>query len=480
MTRSFTEINQAIAWQLKESIGDDRFDMWFGSPNAIQVVDGSVTIATDDDLSLSFVRQQFGVAIRESVVAVLGANSKVQFVVSAKAPTPPTQASLFSKDELKQAGLSAEPKSRTSRQRIRRPLPNEPQPVVAQDAKQSPRLTLDRFQFGKNNLLLETAIREVFAEPGKFNPLVIHGPTGCGKTHLATGIITEARKTRRFRRCVNVSAEQFTTSFIDALQQRKLTDFRSRFRNLDLFAIDDIQFLAGKQATVIEFQNTLEALLRSGKQIIVTSDRPVGELPFANESLFTRLSSGLTCPIRYPELSGRLAIVRDLAAQKGLILEPAVESAVAQRIGRDVRLLSGAINRLKAAAMVTDGPMDLELANEYLADLFHAQSPLVSLARIEKAICEVCGVDQAELKSKKRIKRVSTARMLAMWLSRKYTSAGLAEIGSYYGGRSHSTVVAAEKKINGMLKVDEAVELRMRQMNISSAIGRLKSSLDVG
>jgi chromosomal replication initiator protein len=339
---------------------------------------------------------------------------------------------------------------------------------------------LESFQFGKQNLLLESAIREIFSEPGKFNPLVLHGPVGCGKTHLATAIVARARQTRRFRRCVNITAEQFTSSFIDALQNRRLTDFRAKFRNLDLLAMDDLQFLAGKQATVIEFQNTLEALLRGGRQIVVTADRPVMDLPFADESLCTRLSSGLACPVRYPDKSGRLRILQQLADQRKLGLSPAVAELVASNIARDVRFLSGAVNRLQAAALVQQEPVDVELAAELLGDLFHSQVAVVSLARIEQAVCDVCGVEPSELKSNKRIKRISMARMLAMWLSRKYTSAGLAEIGKYYGGRSHSTVVAAQKKINGLLESDAAIDLRTRTTSVSSAVGHLKRSLEVG
>lgn len=482
MTRSFTEINQAIAWQLKESIGEDRFDMWFSDPDSLQVISGSVVVSVADELSLSFVRQQFGESLRDAVTAVLGASANIRHEVAVASSKPARQNSLFSDQQLADAGLDPEAPTKSKKVNRRRRAPEQPATAELSTDRQHPMdyQVLEAFHFGQKNLLLETAIREVFAEPGKFNPLVMHGPVGCGKTHLATAIVAEARRTRRFRRCVNVTSEQFTTSFIEALQNRRLTDFRSKFRNLDLLAIDDIQFLAGKQATVIEFQNTLEALLRSGKQVIVTSDRPVGELRFADDSLFTRLSSGLTCPIRYPDLNGRMEILQKLASRRELQLPVMVQKLVAQRISRDVRLLSGAVNRLKAASLVSNGPLDIEFVNEYLGDLFHSQSPIVSLARIEQAVCDVCGVDSTELKSTKRIKRISTARMLAMWLSRRYTSAGLAEIGNHYGGRSHSTVVAAEKKINGLLESDAAIDLHSRQTSISMAVGRLKTTLDVG
>ena len=486
MTRSLKEIRQAIAWQLKESIGEDRFDLWFSEDHSLAFEDGQLLVSAGDELSLKFIQQQFQKPLRESTEAVLGNRVGLRFIVHTEETASARQHALFSDDQLAEAGMQAMPLS-DSRQT---PKPNRRRNTRRHDTgHEMPLLTgrspqesqsLDTFQFGKKNLLLETAIQELFAEPGKFNPLVLHGPVGCGKSHLVTAMVSRARQTRQFRRCVNITAEQFTSSFIDALQNRRLTDFRSKFRNLDLLAMDDIQFLAGKQATIIEFQNTLETLMRTGKQIVITSDRPVAELRFAEDTLFTRLSAGLTCPIRYPDLDGRIEIVRHLATSRKLDLRPDVERIIAERIGRDVRLLSGAVNRLKAMTMVCNDTLDTSAAEQCLADLFHTQSPIVSLAKIERVVCDICGVDSSELKSSKRIKRISTARMLAMWLSRKYTSAGLAEIGKFYGGRSHSTVVAAEKKINGLLKSDEAIQLRTRQTSISSAMGRLKHSLDVG
>ena len=486
MTRSFTEINQAIAWQLKESIGQDRFDLWFVDENAISICGSRVMISANDDLSLVFIRQQFESDIRESISAVLGTETEIKFVVNQTANVASKQHTLFSDQQLVESGISPRTNvenQKTGKRNLRR-RPSAPQRKSGAPELPAQRVgdtqTLGSFLFGKQNLLLETAINEIFAEPGKFNPLVVYGPVGCGKSHLATAIVAKARQTRRFRRCVNITAEQFTSSFIDALQNRRLTDFRSKFRNVDLLAMDDIHFLAGKQATIVEFQNTLESLLRSGKQVIVTADRPVGELRFADDSLFNRLSSGLACPIRYPDRNGRIEIVKRLAAIRDLELDSCVEKVIADRITRDVRLLSGAVNRMKAASLVSDEPLDLEFAENFLGDLFHSQSPIVSLSRIEKAVCDVCGVEVSELKSSKRIARISTARMLAMWLSRKHTSAGLAEIGDFYGGRSHSTVIAAQKKINGLLESDATIDLRTRRTTMSLAVGRLENALEVG
>ncbi|MCP4891179.1 MAG: hypothetical protein GY904_31870, partial [Planctomycetaceae bacterium] len=203
-------------------------------------------VSAGDELSLKFIQQQFHQPLRESMEAVLGNRVSLRFIVHeektivhAEKTDCVKQHALFSADQLADAGMQPTPTGELRE----KPKPNRRRNTRRHDAAhEMPLLTgrnpqesqsLDAFQFGKKNLLLETAIQELFAEPGKFNPLVLHGPVGCGKSHLVTAIVARARQTRQFRRCVNITAEQFTSSFIDALQNRRLTDFRSKFRNLD-------------------------------------------------------------------------------------------------------------------------------------------------------------------------------------------------------------------------------------------------------
>ncbi len=491
MTRSFTEIKSAIAWQLKESIGEYRFDLWFGNEDAFTVADGQVTVAALDELSLSFVQNQFGPFIDDAVRAVLGAGTRVQFAGCRAASEPARQNTLFSDEELHAAGGDRQPAPNRPARNRRKPRRSEDHQHAAslfsdqRESRPDPAgiatdYSLESFEFGTNNRLLETALGETLAEPGKFNPLYLHGPTGCGKSHLLQAMITRARRENRYHRCVNVTAEQFTSGFIDALQSRSLTSFRGRYRNLDLLLVDDVQFLVGKEATVTEFQNTLETLLKAGRQVVITADRPVFQLNFSHEPLLTRLASGLACPVSWPDVAARQKIVQRLARRQQLDLATDVERLLSQRIGRDVRLLSGAVNRLKAASVALDITPDADAAGQLLADLFHAQQPVLSLTRIEQVVCDQCGVDASELKSGKRIKRISMARMLAMWLSRKHTSAGLAEIGKHYGGRAHSTVVAAEKKIESLRRSDETVELRTQRTTVEAAIRQLEHRLQTG
>ncbi len=494
MTGSLTEIKTAIAWQLREIIGDDRFELWFGSERSISVGNGNILIRGKDDFSLSFVRQQFGTALREVVDAVLGQQIAIEYLVDASPTTPPTQAELFSAQQLDAAGLPPlAKKRRRSRQtaqagenKVKQDIsPNNGSPHLA-SAAQPPGLgtgksqyRLDNFQFGDANAVVRSAAQQVLSAPGKFNPFVLHGPVGCGKTHLLHALVAQARRQPNFRHSVYMTSEQFTSSFLEGLNTTGLTSFRAKYRNLDLFAIDDVQFLSGKRATLIEFQNTIDTLLRNGRQIVVACDRPIFELRFLGEELATRLSGGLACELEYPDVEGRMHILQRLLRHQPVSVHRDVLQLIAERIGRDVRLLSGALNRVKAILLAGQTTVTVDDAERLLSDFFQSQHPLVSMAKIERVVCDVCGVEPKDLKSSTRAKKVSTARMLAMWLSRKYTPAALTEIGKYYGGRSHSTVVAAEKKVNKLLAERQQIEISSRRCDIRNAMDRLESSLRV-
>lgn len=486
MTRSHTEICTAIARQLAESIGEDRFEMWFGDKSVFEFGDNLVVVRASDDLSLSFIRQQFDSSIRAAVGSVTGSTTKIQFALAGKSKAVPNQGCLFSDNELVDAGV--ESRQPVAKRYGPRRMPGTKSgtqtaalPFDSKESRQHSRsLTLESFQFGDDNLLLKTAISQVLAFPGKFNPLVLYGQVGSGKTHLAQGIVAAARTSCNYRRSMCLSAEQFTTGFIEGLHGRGLPVFRNKYRQLDLLVLDDIQFLAGKKATIVEFQNTIEAMLRSGKQIVITVDRPVYELDFLGESLTTRLASGMTCPISWPDIESRIVIAENHARHLGIQLSPDTIRHVCQRMGRDVRMLFGAINRIHAATSAMGNTIDPAAASQLLSDLFHSQTPVISMDRIEQVVCDICGVSSEEIKGQKRIKRVSTARMLAIWLTRRHTTAGLAEIGEYFGGRNHSTIVAARKKIDTLKSADAEIDIKSQRVKLSAALERLETRLRVG
>ncbi len=342
--------------------------------------------------------------------------------------------------------------------------------------------SLKSFWFGDENRLAEAGVSQLFEQPGQFSPFFVHGSTGCGKTHLLDAITNDFRRRLGLRRCVFLSAEQFTSQFISSLRGGSgLPVFRRKYRDLDLLAIDDVQFLAGKNATLNEFQYTIDHLIRNGKQIVVSSDRPPMELDFLGRDLSARLTAGLTAPLRYPGMEGRLKIASKMCSDRNFKLSRKVLELVCSRLSRDIRRLSGAVNRLHAVALSTNSRITPEIAETELCDLFSVSSGgNTTMVSIEQAVCEFCQVKPAELKSASRKKRVSAARMLAMYLSRQYTSSAFSEIGDYYGGRSHSTVIAAQRKVAQWIDKNEGIPLPHATYVAQEAIQRIESNLRIG
>ena len=339
--------------------------------------------------------------------------------------------------------------------------------------------SLDHFRFGTNNDTVKSAVKEIINRPGAFSPLYLFGPVGCGKSHLLRGIVS-AYRNRRMSRCIYMTAEQFTSNFVEAIDGRGVSDFRRKCRGLEALAIDDIQFLGGKRATLIEFQSTIEALVREGKQIILTGDCSLPELRGFDPELINRLAGGLPCSINYVNQECRVEILQQLCRDRDLQLDQEVMNYLACSLGKDVRHLSGALNRVQAAMMSGIDQVDVESVHHLILDLVTASRSSVTIRQIESAVGEFCGVPARELRSNSRNKTVSTARMLAMFLSRRLTGCAYAEIGQHFGGRSHSTVISANKKIDKWMERNHFISVNYTECPVSEVVSRIESILQIG
>jgi chromosomal replication initiator protein len=282
---------------------------------------------------------------------------------------------------------------------------------------------------------------------GEMSPVLLHGPSGVGKSHLLAGICHHARKVRPGLAVAMFSAEQFTTNFLQALHGSGLPGFRRSCRSVDLLAVDDLQFFVGKRATLLELQSTVDTLHRAGKQIIFASDRDVESLSGLGSELTGRLRGGMTAGIMPPDYEVRRGIVSGLAEKRQINLPINVIDFLANNLTRHARELIGGMNRLEAASHMLGTPVTLDLAREALADLVRSSARSLRLADIDRAVCAAFGISESDLKSTRRSRAVNQPRMLAMFLARKHTGAALADIGRHFGRRSHSTVVAAEKTV---------------------------------
>ncbi|HEY1381383.1 MAG TPA: chromosomal replication initiator protein DnaA, partial [Gemmataceae bacterium] len=351
----------------------------------------------------------------------------------------------------------------------------DPQPARPQSPR-TPRSArrwhgLAEFVVGPCNRVAFAASQSVAEAPGQgANPLVIHGPVGTGKTHLLEGVYAALRKRHPDWRITFVTAEDFTNRFVQAMRHGKLAGFRKHFREVDVLLVDDLHFLVGKKATQEEFLHTFDSLQADGKQIVVTCDcHPRLTEDFLPE-LADRLLGGAVWGLQPPDAATRLDLLRSKAARLNALIDEKVLRFLADQLRGNVRELEGALNSLRHYAKVTGRPVDIPLAREALGDLLRHAVRVVSLADIDAAVCQVLRLPAGTLQSKARAWSVSHPRMLAVYLARKHTASSYGEIGQHFGGRNHSTAVAAEKRVRQWLAQDESLSLHQRPWRVRDLI----------
>ena len=337
---------------------------------------------------------------------------------------------------------------------------------------------LDSFCVGPSNRMAFAAGELVANRPGEMSPLVLHGPSGVGKTHLLEGICSRSREVHPGMNTLFLSAEQFTTNFLDALQGRRgLPGFRRACRSAHLLVIDDLQFFVGKRATLVELQHTVDDLLRQGRQMVFACDRELESLEGLGAELLARLRGGMNARILPPDEEVRRGIVATCAERRGLVLPADVVDFVATHITRHARELAGAVNRLEATSHMLGLPVSLGMAREALADLVRSSARSVRLADVERAVCSAFGIEAGSLQSACRARKVNHPRMLAMFLARKHTPSALAEIGTYFGRRSHSTVISAHKAVGEWVAQGTRIVLADATWDVQEAIRRVEEVL---
>jgi chromosomal replication initiator protein len=330
----------------------------------------------------------------------------------------------------------------------------EPDPSVSLDFSYQ----FDNFVEGKSNQLGRAAAMQVAANPGKaYNPLLLYGGTGLGKTHLMHAAGNAMRAANPQMRVLYLRSEQFTNEMVKALQQRSMEAFKNRFRQIDALLIDDIQFFAGKNTTQEEFFHTFNALFDGKQQIILTCDRYPKEVENLEPRLKSRLGWGLSVAIEPPDFETRAAILMAKAQARGIALPDGVALLIAKRMRSNVRDLEGALNTLAARANFMARPITEDFAQETLRDLLHAQQQAISISNIVKVVADYSQLRVADLIGKRRTQSLARARQMAMALARELTEHSLPEIGNEFGGRDHTTVLHACKVVRALIETDGKV-----------------------
>ena len=473
MTTDGTDIVSALRETLADRVGKERFDLWFGASTRF-VFDGSVlAISVPNRFFQEWLGSNFRQQIESAAAATLGKPCTFEFRIDPSLPTGPTPDSEAA--GRKEPAHTASPGGTAAG--LGKSAVDRRDPVKRNGRLQRRFAGLESFVEGRSNRLARAAAEMMIGKPGELSPLLFHGPTSVGKTHLLEGILTEARRMGRGSVSIYLSAEQFTSGFLEALRGGGLPNFRRKYRGVELLILDDVQFLAGKRATLVELLHTVDTLLRQGRQLVFAADRSPSEMPDLGRELMTRLEGGMVCRIEPPDYETRLGIISQMADRLGLNLPHEVAQFVASRLTQHARQLSGALCRLQATSQAMNQPITVALAEEALSEMIRNSDRLVRLVDIEKAVCEAFNLEANTLQSDSKAKAVSHPRMLAMWLARKYTRSALSEIGGHFGRRSHSTVLSAQKRVDGWRAAGKSLELADRAWSIDEAILQVERRL---
>ncbi len=329
----------------------------------------------------------------------------------------------------------------------------------------NPDYTFDQFVTGPCNRLPHAASLAVAEQPGRaYNPLFIHGGVGLGKTHLLQAICQRVLERQPDARIVYLSCDSFINQFIAAVEHGSMDDFRHRYRQADVLVIDDIHFLKGRDRTQEEFFHTFNTLHQGHKQIILSADCPPSEIPELEERLVSRFNWGLVARVDKPCYETRVAILQKKARMRGLTLPDDVVCYVAAKVANNTRELEGAITKVQGLSLLNDGTIDLELAKGALGDTATPEQKRVTVQHILDAVTKYYGVRVADLQGKRRHKSIAFPRQVCMYLARRHTRYSLEEVGGYFGGRDHTTVLHAVRTVDEDVKADPEIAKQVAQI----------------
>ncbi|TKB51895.1 chromosomal replication initiator protein DnaA [Ferrimonas aestuarii] len=432
---------QCVA-SLQEELPAQQFSMWI-RPLQAEFDDQTLTLYAPNRFVLDWVRDKYLDQINRFFQATLGDQAPIlKFDIGSRAPAVPSQP--------QQPRAASQPAPIPASAPA--PMPSsEPAPVnpnAAGRSNMNRTYQFDNFVEGKSNQLARAAATQVADNPGgAYNPLFLYGGTGLGKTHLLHAVGNGILKNNPNAKIVYMHSERFVQDMVRALQNNAIAEFKRYYRSVDALLIDDIQFFANKDRSQEEFFHTFNALLEGNHQIILTSDRYPKEIDGVEDRLKSRFGWGLTVAIEPPELETRVAILMRKAEESSIHLPDEVAFFIAKRLRSNVRELEGALNRVIANANFTGRPITIDFVREALRDLLALQEKLVTIDNIQKTVAEYYKIKVADILSKRRSRSVARPRQVAMALAKELTNHSLPEIGDAFGGRDHTTVLHACRKI---------------------------------
>lgn len=447
--------------RLRAELGEATFNSWFKLLDVRSAQKGRVILQVPTGFVRSWIEANYLTRLKEHWRAEDASIRRVDIELQ------PARAAEQKKPEIREQKAVAPRTSPLAAPQVKAAAPLPVQEPTQRDDVGAPldaRFTFDNFVVGKSNELAHAAARRLCeGEHVAFNPLFLYGGVGLGKTHLMHAIAWEIRRQDPARTVLYLSAEKFMYQFIRALRFKDTMAFKQQFREVDVLMIDDIQFIAGKDSTQEEFFHTFNALIDHNRQVIVSADRSPSDLDGIEERIRSRLGWGLVADIHPTDYELRLGILQSksetLSARAGAMPVPQpVLEFLAQRIVSNVRELEGALNRVIAYASFVGRPVGLEMAQDVLRDLLRASERRVTIDEIQRRVAEYFHVKMGDMLSARRARSVARPRQIAMYLSKQLTTRSLPEIGRKFGGRDHTTVIHAVRKIEQLRNEDAALD----------------------
>ena len=444
--------------RLATELPEQQFSTWIRPlPPAdfTDVGDGTVALVrVPNRFKLDWIRSQYGSRIESVLSELAGKPVKLELALAPRETPAPGHASVSSSGGF----VTSQPPQRIGavfeHALAHPPAPAQPKPMHAAPAMNShrlnPALTFDTLVAGRANQMARTAALHVAGAPGAmYNPLFVYGGVGLGKTHLVHAVGNQLLKDKPDSRVLYLHAEQFISDVVKNYQRKTFDELKAKYHNLDLLLIDDVQFFAGKERTQEEFFNAFEALLSRRAHIIMTSDTYPKGLADIDERLTSRFDSGLTVAIEPPELEMRVAILIRKAEAEATPMPEEVAFFIAKNVRANVRELEGALRKVLAYSRFSQKEINIALAREALKDLLSIQNRQISVENIQKTVADYYKIKIADMYSKKRPASIARPRQIAMYLAKELTQKSLPEIGELFGGRDHTTVLHAVRKIGG-------------------------------
>lgn len=431
--------------KIEEKVGSGIVDLWFRPIKLTQFKEQQVTVDIPNRFFKDWIEDNYPDIIAETVGGLMRYPVTVRYRIAEK----------------------VDPSVKKMDMR----LENRRQKLASRGIYLNPKYTFGTFVIGPSNDFAQAAAKKVTEAPGKiYNPLFIYGGVGLGKTHLITAIGNAVIDKSPEITIIYVSAEQFTNEVVSAIRHEKMSELKEKYRNIDLFLLDDIQFIANKTQTQEEFFHTFNAIYERQKQIVISSDRPPKEIGAVTDRLRSRFGMGLIADIQPPELETKVAILQKKAEIEKIPIPEDVAYYLAAKVKSNIRELEGCLIRLGAQSSLTGRPITKDMAKNILHDLIEDDERPVTTDYIQKIVCEHFALKLSDMKAKKRTKEVALPRQIAMYISKQLTPLSLNDIGNNFGGKDHATVIYACKQIEGKRVKDEAfnrvIESLLRKIKV--------------